>query len=339
MTVSRVMNGTGHVREATRRKVDVAMAALRYAPNRAARRLAGSKPIRIGFFYSSLFASDLGEFIVGLSSQSSLDNVQILAEKCQFAGQASAQLQHLIAAGVDGIILTPLLDNERAIALVAAAGVPAITVDCGQADSRVGTVSIDCYEAAYQMARHLIALGHRRIGFVSGVSDTGTGAARLAGYRAAIEHMGIEHDDDLVVLGKFSYRCGLDAAEYLLGLPDRPTAVFAANDDMAAAAIAVAHRLGLDVPRDLTVTGFGDSALAKAVWPALTTIRQPSAQLARAAVQSLVRRVRELSHGCRQEPDHISLGFELVRRQSDAAPRIRPRAFAPATLDGSAGRR
>jgi LacI family transcriptional regulator len=329
MTVSRVVNGTGSVREGTRRKVDAAMAALRYAPNHAACGLAGSRPIRIGFLYSALFASDLGEFLVGLSSQSSRDNVQILAKKCLSFGQEVEQLEHMIAAGVEGIILTPLVDSERAIGLVAAAGIPAITVDCSQTDMRVGTVGIDCYEAAYQMTHHLISLGHRRIGFVSGMPDALMGAERLAGYRAALKATKTECEDDLVVLGGLSYRCGLDAVEYLLDLAERPTAVFAGNDEMAAAAVAVAHGRGLDVPRDLTVTGFGDSALAKTIWPALTTIHQPSQQMARVAVQSLVQRVRGLRRGCSHQPDHISLDFELVRRQSDAAPRVRPRAYLP----------
>lgn len=337
MTVSRVLNGTGPVREATRRKVDVAMAALCYAPHHEARDLAGSKRIRIGLFYSHLFAFDLGQFLAGLLSQSSLDNVQVFVEKCQCAEQEAARLRQMIASGVDGIILTQLSDNERAIALLAPTGIPTLTVDCGQADRRIGTVGIDRYKAAYQMTRHLITLGHRRIGFVSGSHDEAIGARLLAGYLAAVEETGADRDEDLLVLGKSSYRYGLDAAEYLLGLAARPSAIFAGNDDMAAAAVAAAHCLGLDVPRDLTVVGFGDAPLATTIWPELTTIHEPSAEMARAAVQSLVHRVRALRRGCEHEPEHVCLPFELVRRQSDAAPRTRPPAYLPVRTGGRAG--
>jgi LacI family transcriptional regulator len=128
----------------------------------------------------------------------------------------------------------------------------------------------------------------------------------------------------------FTYRSGLDTAEHLLALEERPTAIFASNDDMAAAAVAVAHRLGLDVPGDLTVTGFDDTALATTIWPELTTVRQPIAEMAREAVRSLVRRVRAMREGDDAQPEHVGMAFELVRRQSDAAPRIRPPARLPA---------
>lgn len=326
MTVSRVVNGTGGVGEATRRKVDLAMAALRYAPNREARNLAGSRPIRIGFCRGSGFAGDLGEFLVGLLGQSNLDNVQVLVEHCQCAAEEAARLRRVIASGVDGLILASLSDTQRAIASVIRAGVPAVTVDGGEADRRVGSVDIDGYQAAYRMTDHLIRLGHRRIGFISRALDDAAGARRLAGHLAALAESGAERDHALLVPGTSSYRGGLEAARHLLGLAERPTAVFACSDGMAAATIAAAHGLGLDVPGDLTVTGFGDTPLATTIWPELTTIRQPSAAMARAAVQSLVRQVRSLRQGCRSEPEHLCLEFELVRRLSDAAPRLRPKA-------------
>jgi LacI family transcriptional regulator len=174
------------------------------------------------------------------------------------------------------------------------------------------------------MTRHLIALGHQRIGFVVGHPNQTASARRLEGYRAAIADKGADSGAELVVQGMFTYRSGLDAAEQLLAIGRAPTAIFASNDDMAAATVAVAHRLGLDVPGDLTVTGFDDTALATTIWPELTTVRQPIAGMAREAVQSLVRRVRALREGAPAEPEQVRMDFELVRRQSDAAPRTRP---------------
>ena len=330
MTVSRVMNGKGLVRESTRRKVAEAVAALNYTPNQEARNLAGSKPIRVGFLYSNPSAGYLSEFLVGLLSQSGLNNVQLFVEKCEAGQHEEEQTRHLIGNGLDGIILPPpLCDSEAVIACVAEAGIPAVVVACGLPDERVGSVSIDDRKAAYEMTRHLIALGHQRIGFVVGHPNQTASAKRLEGYRAAIEEKGADKSEELVVPGLFTYRSGLDAAELLLALDERPTAIFASNDDMAAAAVAVAHRLGLDVPGDLTVTGFDDTALATTIWPELTTVRQPIAEMAREAVQSLVRRVRAQREGEDAQPERVGMAFELVRRQSDAAPRIRPPARLP----------
>ena len=324
ITVSRVMNGHGRVDARTRSRVDAAMASLRYAPNHEARKLAGRKPIRIGFLYGSRFAGDLGQFLIGLSNQANVESAHVLVERCASAGEEAARLASLIAAGVDGIVLTPLADTAQALAVVAAADIPAVAVDCGPSDRRVGTVGIDDDRAAYQMTRHLLTLGHRRIGVMAGSLDDVTVARRVAGHRFALEAMGIARDDALLMTGTSSYRCGLDAADCLLGLADRPTAIFATNDDLAAAAIAAAQRRGLDIPGDLTVTGFGDGMLATTIWPALTTIRQPSDQMARAAVRQLVRNVHKMRRGVERTPEHVRIEFELVRRQSDAAPRVRP---------------
>jgi LacI family transcriptional regulator len=325
MTVSRVMNGKTTVSETTRKKVADAIAALHYLPNQEARSLAGSKPIRVGFLYSNPSGGYLTEFLIGMLNQASLNNVQLFVEKCELGDQALAHTQRLIDNGLDGIILPPpLCDNAPIIDRIVSTGMPLVAVACGQPDPRVSAVSIDDRQAAYQMTRHLIELGHRRIGFIMGPVTQSVSAPRLAGYRDAVEEMGAELADDLMVPGMFNYRSGLDAAETLLALTDRPTAIFACNDDMAAAAVAVAHRLGLDVPGDLTVAGFDDTALATTIWPALTTVHQPIADMAEAAVQCLVRRVKARRSQNPSPVEHIITDFTLIRRQSDAAPRIRP---------------
>ncbi|AVR95935.1 LacI family DNA-binding transcriptional regulator [Pseudoduganella armeniaca] len=326
MTVSRVMNGDPNVRQSTRRKVDEAVAALNYVPNQAARRLAGARAIRVGFLYSNPSAGYLSEFLVGLLNQASLHNVQLVVENCEGERAWEVQTRRLIDNGVDGIILPPpLCDTPGLIDLIDSAGMPAVTVACGQPDERVGAVSIDDYQAAYDMTCHLIALGHQRIGFIVGHPNQTASGRRLAGFKAAIAAKGAESAPELLVQGMFTYRSGLDAAEILLGLEQRPTAIFASNDDMAAATVAIAHRLGLDVPGDLTVAGFDDTALATTIWPELTTVRQPITQMAETAVQFLVRHIRGRREGADEGPQHLVMDFALIRRQSDAAPRRRPK--------------
>lgn len=325
MTVSRVMNGSNVVSEGTRQKVAQAVAALNYAPNQEARTLAGHKPVRIGFLYSNPSAAYLSEFLVGLLSQSGLNNVQLFVEKCEAGAEEQVLARRLIESGLDGMILPPPLgDSEALVAHIKAYGIPVVAVACGLTARALGTVGVDDYLAAYDMTRHLISLGHQRIGFVAGDQNQTASARRLAGFRKAVRDLSADLSDELMAQGRFTYRSGLDAAEQLLALADRPTAIFASNDDMAAAAVAVAQRIGLDVPGDLTVTGFDDTALATTIWPELTTIRQPIADMARAAVEMIVRRVRAQQMGEAAMPEHVRLGWKLVRRQSDAVPRQRP---------------
>ena len=325
MTVSRVVNGEEGVRPHNRERVQAAISALKYVPNQAARHLAGSGLIRLGVLYTDPIAGYLSEFLVGLLNQASLNHVQLVVEQCSSDPGNLEAARSLVSSGIDGLILPPpLCDEVPMIELVAKSGIPVLTVASGQPDLRACAVGIDDYQAALQMTRHLIALGHQRLAFVSGNPRQTATALRLAGFRDAMTEARLPLTDEQIAGGMFSYRSGLDAAEALLSVQPRPTAIFASNDDMAAAAVAVAHRLGLDVPGDLTVAGFDDTTIATTIWPELTTIRQPIAEMARASVDMLVRHVRAQRAGAAEAPQHERMPFALVRRQSDAAPRQRP---------------
>lgn len=325
MTVSRVVNGEAGVRPLTRERVQAAIAALHYVPNPAARHLAGSELIRIGVLHGSARSGYLAEFLVGVMDQASLSHAQLVVQQCTDPSARPAEVRSLVAGGIDGLILPPPLCDEKALLDVAAAArVPTVVVGAGLPDKRADAVNIDDYEAALAMTRHLIALGHQRVGFIGGNPGQTASSCRLAGFRDAMAQAGLPLPAELMVPGLFNYRSGLDGAELLLALEPRPTAIFACNDDMAAATVAVAHRLGLDVPGDLTVVGCDDTAIATTIWPELTTIRQPITEMAHAAVNLLVRHVRALRAGTQEAPQQDRVPFEVVRRQSDAAPRQRP---------------
>jgi len=331
MTVSRVVNGEAGVRPATRERVQAAVAALRYVPNPAARHLAGSELIRLGVLHGNARAGYLSEFLVGLMNRASQTHVQLLVQHCADAAARLAEVRALVASGIDGLILPPPLCDERPLLdLATAAGVPTVVVGAGLPDARVNAVNMDDYQAAFTMTRHLVALGHQRVGFIGGNPSQTASSCRLAGFRDAMAQAELSLPDELMVPGLFNYRSGLDGAETLLALDPRPTAIFACNDDMAAATVAVAHRLGLDVPGDLTVVGCDDTAIATTIWPELSTIRQPITEMACTAVNLLVRRVRAQRAGADEPAQQVCMDFELVRRQSDAAPRQRP-AVRPAS--------
>ncbi|WP_298399691.1 LacI family DNA-binding transcriptional regulator [Sphingobium sp.] len=326
MTVSRVINGEQVVKAATREKVEAAIAALNYAPSAAARTLAGGDEMRIGLLYSNPSASYLSEFLVGSLDQASRSGVDLVVEKWDEQTSVQSVVDHLRRGRIDGVVLPPpLCDLEEMVEALAAVDIPAVAVATGRPPDDLSAVRIDDRQAAYEMTRHLIALGHIRIGFIKGNPNQTASGRRFEGYVAAMQEAGLAIEDELIAQGYFTYRSGLDAAEHILSLIDPPTAIFASNDDMAAATVAIAHRTGLDVPGDLTVCGFDDSSLATTIWPELTTIRQPISAMSRAAVEVLVRRLKGRKAPGGAEAEHLVLDHALIRRQSDAAPRMRPK--------------
>jgi LacI family transcriptional regulator len=328
MTVSRVINDESNVREETRRKVREAIKALGYAPNPAARSLAGASQVHIALLYANP-SGYIAEFLFGGLEQARMQNCQFIVEKCVDGPDIEAEIRRIVCGSVDGVLLAPpLADSERLIDLLEAEDIPAVLVTSSRVRDNVSAVSIDDYRAAREMTEHLMSLGHRRIGFIKGHPNQVASERRLAGFRDALADGGLDCPDELITQGYFTYRSGLDAAEHLLGPDERPTAVFASNDDMAAATVAVAHRHRLDVPGDLTVCGFDDTAIARIIWPELTTIHQPIAELSRAAADLLIRKIRARRAGETQQSKHVVLDYTLVRRHSDAPPRVRPRARA-----------
>lgn len=324
MTVSRVINDEASVRPTTRARVEEAIAALNYAPNRAARSLAGIGPISIALLYSNPSEAYLSAFLVGSLDEASNSDVQLIVEKCELGDHELEVARHMIDAGVDGIVLpSPLCDSADLIDLIASEGIPAVVVGSGTPSPKLHAVSIDEYAAAYDMTRHIISLGHSRIGFIIGNPAQNASQRRFEGYRQALKDAGLAIDPKLVTQGYFTYRSGLKCAAQLIDLADRPTAIFASNDDMAAATVAVAHQRGLDVPGDLTVCGFDDTNLATAIWPELTTIHQPIADMSRAAIKLLTAEVRRQRSGMPGEIRHLVLDYSLTQRQSDAPPRRR----------------
>jgi LacI family transcriptional regulator len=321
MTVSRVINDEPNVRDKTRAAVNLAIRRLRYAPNPAARSLAGGDFLRIGLLYSNPSAAYLSQFLIGALDQAARSYAQIIIEKSDDDHEAAAASSRLVAHGIDGVILPPpLCEAPRLLKLLQDEKVRVVRVAGGDPSLAISSVRIDDFEAARLMTDHLLQLGHRRIGFITGDPKLTASALRLKGYRTALREAGAPASDDLVSEGRFTYRSGLDAADDLLSRTPAPTAIFAANDDMAAAALAAAHRRKLDVPADLTICGFDDSPIATTVWPELTTIRQPIAEMARRAVEILCAEIRASKAGLATTPRIEGLPVELIRRATDTSP-------------------
>jgi LacI family transcriptional regulator len=318
MTVSRVINGRSGVSAATREAVERAIAELSYVPNVAARSLVTSAELRIGVVYSNPSAAFMSELLTGVFEEASTWGARLVLLKGEGGRPpAEAELARFAASGLSGILLAPpLAEAPVVLRTLKGAGVPIAAIGAYRVPGAT-CVRIDDRRAAYEMTRHLLDLGHRRLGFVIGNPDQAASAERRAGVEDAMRDFpdaGVQ-----LVQGDFSYASGLAAGEELLDGPAPPTAVFASNDDMAAAIVSVAHRRQLDVPRQLTVVGFDDTTAAVTLWPPLTTIHQPVRRLAAEALALVADEARGASAKTRTRRDRV-LEHEIVKRSSTAAP-------------------
>jgi len=321
MTVSRVINGRASVSAVTRDKVEAAIAALRYQPNLAAR-AARTGTLRIGLLYSNPSAAFLSEFLVGAMDQCRQGGGQLLLERCDDLASQRSAIACLVEAGVDGILVPPpLCDSTEVLAQLNQMGVPAIAVATARPAPGVSAVRIDDYQGALAMTQYLIAQGHRDIGFIEGDPAHTPALLRRQAFEDAMRDAGLEVPPQRVAQGYFTYRSGLDAARELLSTATLPTAIFASNDDMAAATLAVAHGMGLQVPQQLSVCGFDNTPVATTVWPELTTIHQPIADMARAAVQLVIDEIRQRRAGETAAATHQLMEFTLMVRASSGVAR------------------
>ncbi len=341
MTVSRVVNGLGVVRDATKERVMRAVRELGYRPNLAASTLATAQHTCIALIYTNPSSTYLRELLVGALSGSVRTAAQlVIATWDNLDAPAQRNAARQLAKSVAGVILPPPLCESKPVVMeFIDAGIPVVSIASGRFSNEVSCVHIDDFHASKEITDHLIANGHTRIGYIKGNPNQTASAERFEGFKAALDEAGISLEEALVQQGYFTYRSGLDATEKLLSLRNPPTAIFASNDDMASAVVSVAHRHGLNVPGDLSVVGFDDTSAATMVWPELTTIHQPIASMADTAIDILLCTIRRKDGGTHVVVNHV-VPHQLVTRDSVArldlveqetvvkkqVARIRPRA-------------
>jgi LacI family transcriptional regulator len=319
MTVSRVINGNASVSDKTREKVNRAIKELNYQVNVAAR-AARIGTLRVGLLYSNPSAAFLSAFLVGALGECSQTGAHLILENCDNLRSQRKAIDRLIADGADGILVPPpLCDNKAALKQLSELGIPSVAVATARPSPQMSAVRIDDYEGAMTMTKHLLALGHTDIGFIKGDPEHTPAQLRYQAFIDAMREAGLHVPAERVAQGMFTYRSGLLAARELLAQPTRPTAIFASNDDMAAAVIAVAHGMHLQVPEDIAVCGFDDTPVATTVWPELTTIHQPITEMARSAVALLVEHIRARRAGQSYMPQHRLMPYTLVERESTEA--------------------
>lgn len=318
-TVSRVINNEPRVREATRDRILKAIEELNYRPNLNARGLASNRSFLIGLFCDRP-GDYLSEFQAGAVERCRESSLHLMVEPWdvhsqRIDGQINTLLGQLRLEGA--ILLPPLSDHPLVLEKLKDAAIPVVRISPRKNLSSTPSIGIDDYAAARDITRHLIDLGHQRIGFMLGRSDHGSTEDRYLGFIDEMRAHQIPVVSELVQSGNFIFSDGLVCAERMLRHSQPPTAIFASNDDMAAAAVSMARKFGLSLPNQLSITGFDDSPVATMIWPELTTVRQPVKSMARLATDMIIRHEPRRNGWPEDLPRHL-LDYELVIRNSTA---------------------
>lgn len=322
-TVSRVINREANVRAETSTRVQRAVRELNYRPNPAARNLASPRAYLVNVLYDNPSDNYMASVMHGVLAACEAAHYGVLLTS--FEANQPRLIEHVreVVAQhrASGLVLTPPLCDHAG--LIDALDEDSIDYVCiaPRDEKRVRSfVAIDDRRAGHDLTEYLLGKGHRRIGFIKGHPTHGAASRRLLGYLDAHEEHGIEADPRLAVNGLFSFESGEEAGRRLLHMSDRPTAIFASNDDMAAGVLHAAHEAGLIVPAQLSVAGFDDTPIARYVFPGLTTIRQPIRAMAQGAVECLVHSMRRRSSRHSEGPLIQRFDYELVIRNSVGMP-------------------
>ncbi len=320
-TVSRVINNEQTVRKATEQKVREAVKILNYRPNNSARSLAGSKSYSIGFIYDNPNAYHVIDMQKGILSECKNNHFELLIHPCEHQSvNLKEELSHLFQySRMAGIVLAPpFTEMPEIISLLKNIQLPFVKIISGTDEyNEPYSIYINDYKAAYNITENLIQQGHKNIGFISGGKDDQSSIERLRGFQQALDDHNIKLQKQNIVEGAYSFDSGVSCAEQLLQHKNRPTAIFASNDEIAAGALYSAQLLRIPVPGQLSIAGFEDSPFSRQTIPKLTTAHQPNELIAMQASNLLIARIQGWSQKQIEEKGIIThFCPELVIRDS-----------------------
>jgi len=296
-TVSRVVNKEPNVRASTKERVEKAIEELSYRPDQSARNLASKRSHLIALVYDDPSAYEIPSAGYVIRMQAGAlracrnANCELLIHPCSYQDKdVGSELKTLIErVRPDGIVLAaPLSNMPKIVRAISATKTPFVRISSGIKVGEDFSVSMNDRESSAEMTRYLASLGHKDIAFLTGHPKHKAVENRFLGYQDGLKDSDLNFSENLVEAGDNSIGSGEACAARLLQRKKRPTAIFAANDDMAAGVVRVADRLGIDIPGELSVAGCDDVALAQQIYPALTTLRQPLSAMAERAAQALI---------------------------------------------------
>ena len=315
MTVSRVVNGRDRVHSETRQRVEEAIQALDYVPNRIARGLISQKTQTIGIIVPDIVNPFFAPVVRGAESAARKAGYRVLL--CNSEGDLRLEreyIEDLVAHRVEGLLLAPASDRSRSSILsLLRGGFPLVLIDRALPDADCDLIVSDNAQGARRLIEHLIAIGHREIAHVSDAEDTSTGRERLRGYREALEAAGIPFQPELVIRTTVDRIGGYRAAQEILARDPLPTAIFAVNNMTAVGTMEALRERGLSVPKDMGLVCFDDVEHLAVLSPILTVIDQPAQTFGSLGVQLLLERMTGKANS---RPRRIILQTDLIVRQS-----------------------
>lgn len=290
MSVSRVLNGQTGVSEQTRQRIVEAIEQLGYVQNPPPRpRIVSSR--LIGLLITDITTTYMGEILRGVSGAAEHLNYGLMLYT-QGSSNHTQRTSHYLAllnnTLVDGVLMVVPHDYEVIVHDLKEHNLPYVLIDHHNGTDNEPSVTATNRKGVLEAMRHLMALGHRRIGFITGRMDIVCSHDRLQGYRDALAEIGIPFDPELVREGDFTQPTGFRQGQALLEIAERPTAIIASNDVMAFGTMDAAKSRGLTIGHEISIIGFDDIFMASQTYPSLTTIRQPMAGMGEAALEMLV---------------------------------------------------
>ncbi len=313
-TVSHVVNGSRFVSDDKRQRVLQAMDELGYEPNAVARSLKVSRSNTLGLIISDISNPFFAEVIRGAEDAAQANGYTlILCNSDEDPAKEETYLRELRAKRVDGLLLTPAGQAHEYLRKLVRARFPIVFLDRDISSLPVATVLLDNEAAAYAAVSHLVRLGHRRIGAISGRPFISTTMERLAGYARALREAADGVDEQLVASGSSRIDGGANATEQLLALDKRPTALFSGNNLMTIGALSALAAHGLEVPGDMALVGIDDFPWADVLRPRLTTVAQPAYDLGRVSAELLL---KVMQAGLPTVPERVVLSGTLRVRES-----------------------
>ncbi|MCQ3930591.1 MAG: LacI family transcriptional regulator [Chloroflexi bacterium] len=315
-TVSRVLSGYNYVKDSTRERVLEAVERLGYVVNQQARSLAGGKSGVIGLLVPGLDNGYIGEIARGIDEELTKSSYDLILYTTHRTSTEASYALKMTKGLADGVLLVVPLLTTGYIETLREQNFPYVLIDQVDPSNRSSAVDSLNRQGAYEATQYLMGLGHRRIGFITGLMKLRSAEERLAGHMAALRDAGMPIEEDLVQTGDFWRREGYEAAERLLNLPTPPTAIFASNDLSAFGVMEAVRAYGLQVPHDISVIGFDDIPQASLVYPRLTTVRQPLDEMGRIAARLLIEQIENPDRPIR----HVTLPTSLVIRESCQSP-------------------
>lgn len=297
-TVSRVMNNEPSVRQDTFDKVMAAVKQLQYQPNAAARNLASSKSYSIGYVYDNPNAYYIIDMQNGLLEACRKHGYELLIHptNAKSTGIVEEVLELVKQSRLAGLVLTPPFSEmpELAIALDKK-DIDYVRIISGStpSDKLKNCVLVDDFTAAFRITNHLLDQGHTRLAFLCGDEEHSSSGERLAGFEAALTKRGIAVNHNYIIPGTYSFESGVQGAQKLLAMAEKPTAIFACNDEIAAGALFCARLSQISIPEQLAIAGFENSPFSRQTWPPLTTANQPNKTIARQAAELLFKACKQ----------------------------------------------